>query len=82
MQQSELCIYGKVDFDEISSTGRNADNEIDLFMRYCADRLSIPIDDTLLFEELLEILSESVIDRFDNSNVSKYYYYDDEEEYD
>jgi len=78
----ELCMYGKVDFDEISSTGRNADIELNLFMRYCADKLSIQIDDTLQFDELLGALSEYVTRRFDDSNVAKYYYYDDEEEYD
>lgn len=38
------------------STGREADYELDLFMWYSADKLSIPIDETLFFDEPLTVL--------------------------
>lgn len=39
------------------STGREADYELDLFMWYSADKLSIPIDETLFLDEPLTVLS-------------------------
>lgn len=73
---NEACIDGKVSYDEIVSTGRDADWEIDLFMRYGADKLSIKIDETLLFDEILTACSQSVADSYADSNIAKYY--DDE----
>lgn len=71
----EACSQGKLPFENISSADREADCELDLFMRYSADQLSIPIDETLIFDELLTVLSKSITDAFDASNVAKYYYY-------
>lgn len=69
------CSQGKLPFETISSTGREADHELELFMKYSADQLSIAIDETLLFDELLTALSQDAADSFENSNVAKYYYY-------
>lgn len=73
----EVCSQGKLPIDEICSTGRDYDDyELDLFMKYSADMLSIPIDRTLCFDELMTVLSKDIVDIYGNSNVAKYY--DDE----
>lgn len=71
----EACSQGKLPIDEICSTGRVDDDELDLFMKYSADKLSIPIDRTLFFDELLTVLSKDIVDGYEDSNVAKYYYY-------
>lgn len=75
----KACNQGRLPFEEIISTGRYGygcidDCELDLFMKYSADKLSISIDDTLFFYELLTVLSKDILDNFDESNVAKYYY--------
>lgn len=74
----EACSQGKLSVDELCSTGRDADDdELDLFMKYSADKLSIPIDRTLYFDELMSVLSKDITDGYEDSNVAKYYYYDE-----
>lgn len=46
-------------------------------MKYSADKMSIPIDKTLTFDEFLTALSKDIADSYENSNVAKYYYYDE-----
>ena len=78
----EVCSHGKLPIDELCSTGRDYDDdddELDLFMKYSADKLSIPIDKTLTFDEFLTALSKDIADSYENSNVAKYYYYDEYE---
>lgn len=75
----KLCSHGKLPVDEIFSEEIYQDDELDLFMKYSADKLSIPIDKTLTFDEFLTALSKDIADRYENSNVAKYYYYDEYE---
>ncbi len=78
----EVCSHDKLSIDELCSTGRDYDDdddELDLFMKYSADKLSIPIDKTLTFDEFLTALSKDIADSYENSNVAKYYYYDEYE---
>lgn len=72
---NEACKNGRLAYDEINSTERNAHNELDLFMKYSADKLSIELDDTLLFDELMTALSPNIAENFVESNVRKYYYF-------
>lgn len=70
----EACSQGKLPVDELCSTGRDADDdELDLFMKYSADKLSIPIDRTLYFDELMTVLSKDIMNSYWDSNVAKYY---------
>ena len=76
----EVCSHDKLSIDELCSTGRDYDDdddELDLFMKYSADKMSIPIDKTLTFDEFLTALSKDIADSYENSNVAKYYYYDE-----
>ena len=71
---NKVCKDMLLDYDKVVSIEDSKCSDIDVYMRYCAEKLCIPVSNYLTFKELYNSASRVTRDLFWTSDVAKYFY--------
>lgn len=70
----KACLGGNLPLDIADFVHKEFQNPLDLLLHKSALSLSIPIDETLRFEEFLSAVSEKIANDFHDTDIGKIYF--------